>query len=99
MNPVGLTSAERASEQPSAPRVIVLPVPGEPSCRITVPPDGDACGAAATRRIVWPDGDVTLVCLDCALRMAQLAVLEYRTTLRVELLRSIPARDPQGERR
>jgi hypothetical protein len=31
--------------------------------------------------------------------MAKLAVLEYRTTLRVELLRSIPARDPQGERR
>lgn len=88
MNPVGLTRAEEASQRPapSGPRVVVKPLPGEPSCRITVPPNGDACGAAVTQRIVWPDKDVTLTCLDCALRMSQLATFEHRCALRVEPL-------------
>ena len=89
MNPVGLTRAEQDGQQPpGAPRIALRAAPGEPFCRITVPPHGEACGAAVTRRIVWPDGDATLACLDCALRMAQLAALEYRTPLRVE---SLPA--------
>jgi hypothetical protein len=85
MNPVGLTRAEEASQRATSagPRVIVLPNPGDPGGRATLPPDGRVCGAAVRRAITWPDGDRTLVCADCALRLTQLAA-SHQSSLRVD---------------
>jgi len=88
VNPIGLTRAEEASQQqPVANKSTpaAKAAPGEPSCRVTVPPDGEACGAPVQHVIVWSDGDRTPACLDCALRMQQLAE-SHRTILRVEEL-------------
>ena len=69
MNPIGLTSAEQAQET-TTPPIARQPAPaGAVPCRITVP-GGDACGAAATGRIVWPDRTKTPACADCAQQMA-----------------------------
>lgn len=69
MNPIGLTSAEQAQET-TTPPIARQPAPaGAPQCRITVP-GGDACGASATGRIVWPDRTKTPACADCAQQMA-----------------------------
>ena len=74
MNPVGLTQAEEAVEHPRAvPSTAAKAAPGEPSCRVVVPPSGEACGGRASRRLVWPDGDATLACADCAALMVQQA--------------------------
>jgi hypothetical protein len=86
MNPIGLTQAEEASQkstEPAAPGVKAAA--GQPNCRITVLPDGEACGAVADRRIVWHDGETTPACESCAVRMNQLAE-SHRTILRVEPL-------------
>lgn len=56
---------------------------GTPSCRVVVLPDGQACGAIATLKIVWSDGDVTLACVDCADRMATLAQ-SHKTTITIK---------------
>jgi hypothetical protein len=85
VNPIGLTQAEEASQRQPEPAPTVQARAGQPSCRITVPPEGEACGAVADRRIVWHDGEVTAACVNCALRMAQLAE-SHRTILRVEAL-------------
>lgn len=93
MNPIGLTQAEEASQQPTNNSAAsVKAAPGEPSCRITVPPDGEACGAVVERRIVWSDGEMTLTCADCAGRMNQLAQ-SHHTILRVETLAPPPKRE------
>jgi hypothetical protein len=83
--PIGLTRAEEASQQAPQPTATVKASAGQPSCRITVLPDGEACGAAVERKIVWHDGEVSLVCLNCAVRMSQLAE-SHKTILRVEPL-------------
>ena len=86
MNPIGLTQAEEASQQqPAATAPAVKAAPGAPSCRITVPPDGEACGATVQCVIVWSDNERTPACFNCALRMRQLAE-SHRTILRVEEL-------------
>jgi hypothetical protein len=84
-DPIGLTRAEEASQQQTEAVPTVKAAPGQPSCRITVLPDGEACGAAVERKIVWHDGETTLVCLNCAVRMSQLAE-SHKTILRVEPL-------------
>lgn len=87
MNPIGLTQAEEASQQPTEAAPTVRALPGQPSCPITLPPDGAACGAAVECRIVWPgqENESTLACRNCAIRMTQLAE-SHRTALRVEPL-------------
>jgi hypothetical protein len=66
MNPVGLTSGEQEQET-DAPQTVKQPAPaGSVSCRIVVLPQGNACGAAATGRIVWADKTKTPACADCA---------------------------------
>lgn len=72
--PVGLTRAEeeREHKQPEI-RVVVRAPPGAEKCRASVLPDGGACPAAATYRVTWKDGDTTLMCRECALRMEQTA--------------------------
>ena len=88
--PFGLTraEAEREQQQPAV-RVTVVAPPGKPTCKISVPPDGGACSAQATCRIVWQSRDgkdePTLACKDCAERMEQLAA-SHRTAIRVEPL-------------
>ena len=82
-DPIGLTRAEEANEQQVDTVPTVQAAAGQPSCRITVPPEGNACGALADRRILWHDGESTPACANCALRMAQLAE-SHRTILRVE---------------
>lgn len=74
MNPIGLTSAEQAQEAETVP-VVKQPAPeGAVQCRITVLPDGEACGAAATGQIVWNrDDPKTPACDDCAQRMGMMA--------------------------
>lgn len=84
-DPIGLTRAEEASQQQTEAVPTVKATAGQPSCRITVPPEGDACGALADRRILWHDGEATPACENCAMRMTQLAE-SHRTILRVELL-------------
>jgi hypothetical protein len=84
-DPVGLTRAEEANQQPAETVPTARAAPGQPSCRITVPPGGDACGAVADRRIRWHDGEATPACANCAMRMVQLAE-SHRTILRVEPL-------------
>ena len=88
MNPIGLTRAEEAAldKRPDEPRVIVKPPPGAPSCRITVLPEGHACGALATVRIIWPDDDKTPACVECAGHTSQLAQ-SHRSAVRIEPLR------------
>jgi hypothetical protein len=88
MNPVGLTRAEEASERKEgeAPKVIVVAPPGVARCRISVPPNGDDCPAAATCTIVWPDGDRTPACMDCAQRTAQMAQQGHHSSIRLERL-------------
>jgi hypothetical protein len=88
MNPVGLTRAEEEMQQkrPDGSRTIVKPPPGAPSCRCVVPPDSGACGALATRRIIWPDADVTPACQDCADRLSMQAA-SFKIALRVIALR------------
>lgn len=85
-NPIGLTQAEEAVERATETVPTVKAEGGQPSCRITVPPEGDACGAVADRRILWHDGESTAACENCAARMVQLAG-SHRTILRVELVR------------
>lgn len=88
--PVGLTRAEQAAEEaPAAPRVVVHAQPGARKCRASVPPSGDSCPAAATRVVVWPDGDRTETCAECAGRLAQQA-LSHKSSVRVELLAERP---------
>jgi hypothetical protein len=84
-DPIGLTRAEEVNQQQSDPVPTVKATGGQPSCRITVPPEGGACGAVADRRILWHDGEATPACENCAMRMAQLAE-SHRTILRVEPL-------------
>lgn len=87
-NPIGLTRAEEASEQRQAePHVVVVAPPGVIRCRASVPPNGDDCKAAATCTILWPDGDETPACGDCARRLNQQAETQHHTTLRVEPIR------------
>ena len=69
MNPIGLTSDEEAKETAIIPTVKQLAPEGVLQCRIIVPPEGKACGAVATGRIVWPDRTKTLACVDCARSM------------------------------
>ena len=70
MNPVGLTSGEQEQET-DAPQTVKQPAPaGSVSCRIVAPATGEACGAAATGRIVWPDRTRTPACIDCATTMS-----------------------------
>jgi hypothetical protein len=73
MNPVGLTNAEQTQETSAAPVVHPLAPAGAVSCRIVVPATGEACGAVATGRIVWPDRTRTPACADCARLMDQKA--------------------------
>lgn len=40
------------------------------TCQIVTLPTGQACGAPATGRIVWPDRTRTPACADCALSMS-----------------------------
>ena len=82
-NPIGLTQAEEANQQQPATTPTARAAAGQPSCRITMPPDGEACGSAVEWRIVWHDGEKTLACTNCVLRMRQLAE-SHRTILRVE---------------
>jgi len=84
-DPIGLTRAEEANERQTEAVPTVKAAAGQPSCRITVPPEGNACGALADRRIRWHDGEATLACANCAMRMVQLAE-SHKTILRVEPL-------------
>jgi hypothetical protein len=72
--PIGLTRAEeeREQERPPGPRVVVVAPPGAEKCRISVPPNGDDCPAAATGHIVWfgEEKQRTLACDDCARAMS-----------------------------
>lgn len=87
MNPIGLTIAEEARERRSTAPPVTRGVrpPGVPGCQATTVPDGSACAAEAGYVIVWSDGDRSLVCGDCALRLRLLAE-SHRTTLRVSRL-------------
>ena len=71
MKPVGLTRAEEASQQEREPQARIAAPLGTVRCRISVSPNGDDCVAAATKRIVWRDGDKTPACADCVLQMQQ----------------------------
>jgi hypothetical protein len=84
-DPIGLTRAEEANQQQTETVPTVRATLGQPSCRITVPPEGNACGALADRRILWHDGEATPACENCAMRMTQLAE-SHKTILRVEPL-------------
>ena len=87
-NPIGLTRAEEASEQQQPEvRIVIKATPGAIKCRVSVPPNGDDCVAAATCTIFWPDGDETTACADCARRLSQQAETQHHTTLRVEPIR------------
>lgn len=81
--PVGLTRAEEEAEHRAPARAVVCAATGRPRCRASVPPLGDDCPAEATRAVVWPDGDRTPVCADCAARLAQQAE-SHRSAVRVE---------------
>lgn len=84
MNPIGLTLAEEEREHRSVGRTTVGQAgPGALGCRATLLPDGRVCGAEARIVVVWPDGDRTLVCDDCALRLRILAE-SHRVRLRTE---------------
>jgi|HubBroStandDraft_1064217.scaffolds.fasta_scaffold78010_3 hypothetical protein len=85
MNPIGLTQEEEASQQPAGSAPVAKARDGQPSCRITVPPEGEACGATVEWRIVWHDGEETLACANCVVRMRQLAE-SHRTVLRYKPL-------------
>jgi hypothetical protein len=66
VNPIGLTSAEAAQET-SGKLTAHRPAPaGTASCQVVLLPAGNACGAAATGWIVWPDKTKTAACADCA---------------------------------
>jgi hypothetical protein len=82
-DPIGLTRAEEASQQQTETVPTVKAAIGQPSCRITVLPEGNACGALADQRILWHDGEVTPACENCAMRMTQFAE-SHKTILRVE---------------
>jgi len=60
--------------------------PGVPKCCVGVPPGGDACGAAATCQINWPDGMETPACDDCARRM-RLMAQNHRTSINIVALK------------
>lgn len=87
-SPVDLTRAEEAQEQrqPEV-RIIVKAPPGAPACRVGKAVSGIDCEAAATCRVVWPDGDRTDACADCAERAKMQAERNHRTTLRVDPIR------------
>ena len=80
MNPIDISTEELRGivTEKSAPAP-----KGVPSCRVVVLPDGAACGGVATRKIVWPDGDTTPACLDCATRMITLAQ-SHKVTITVK---------------
>jgi hypothetical protein len=85
-NPIGLTRAEEEREQqrPGGPRVVVAAPPGAVRCRMSVPPNGDDCPAAAVARIVWPGepSEPTPACLECVQRTTMLAH-SHRCSIRV----------------
>lgn len=88
MNPVGLTTAEEASEHPTpqpAPERTKAPE-GTPACQVIVPP-GAVCGAPAEARIVWqdPEAQKTPACLECAGRMRELAK-SFGSNIKLETL-------------
>ena len=86
-SPVGLTRAEEAQEsQQPAVRIVVKAPPGAQVCRVGKAVSGVDCEAAATCRVVWPDGDRTLACADCAGR-AELQAENLHAAVRVEPLR------------
>jgi hypothetical protein len=80
-NPIDLSIEEMRGNLTRDP---VTPAPaGTQACCVIVPPSGNACGATATRQIVWPDGDVTPACVDCANNMAALAQ-SHRTVVTIK---------------
>jgi hypothetical protein len=84
VKPVGLTRAEEEAEQPpEAPRAVAAVQPGRPRCQAAVPPTGDRCVAEARGHLVWPDGDRSLACADCARRLQQLGE-SHRSSVRFE---------------
>lgn len=86
-SPIGLTRAEeeREQQQPET-RVVVKAAPGATLCRVGRAVTGIDCEAAATCRVVWPDGDKTNSCADCAER-AQLQAKNLHFAVRIEPLR------------
>jgi hypothetical protein len=52
-------------------------------CRLIAPPSSAPCGAPATRRVTFVDGDQTPACEECALRLEMLAQ-SHGTSVRVE---------------
>lgn len=85
--PIGLTRAEEALEQQQPEvRVVVKAAPGAPVCRVGRAVTGIDCEAAATCRVIWPDGDKTDACADCAER-ARLQAENLHFALHIEPLR------------
>lgn len=41
-------------------------------CAVVRPPSAERCGARATHKIVWSDGDASHACADCAVFIRQL---------------------------
>ena len=71
MKPVGLSRAEEVLQEKREEHAREAAPPGTVRCKMSVPPNGDDCVSAATRRIVWRDGDRTPACADCALEAHQ----------------------------
>lgn len=86
-NPIGLTRAEEEREhQQPEPRVVIKAPPGAIGCKVGRAVTGIDCDAAATCRVVWPDGDKTDACADCAER-ARLQAENLHFSIRIESLR------------
>ena len=81
-NPIDLTRAEEEALHAPGPRIVVKAPPGAVACHVIVVATGEACGAAAVCRLVWPDNDVTPACADCAREMDAKAQ-QNRTSIRI----------------
>lgn len=62
---------------------MTVPNPHPGICRAIAPPVAEACGNSATHRVTFCDGDMVVVCQECALRLDLLAQ-SHGTILRVE---------------
>lgn len=72
MKPVGLTRAEENALEEKHTERVVAP-DGAARCRLSMPPNGDDCVAAATVLVSWksPEDPKTAACIDCVKRLQQ----------------------------